>query len=230
MFKHFPVVLACLGLLGCFDSVADQSLKSQKDKASYSIGINLGTQLSQNKDDIDVDKVILGINEAFAGKESRLTPEEVRTVMTEFQQTMQKKQQEKIAALSEQNKKDGDAFLAKNKTEEGVTTLESGLQYKIITAGTGESPKVTDTVVTHYTGTLVNGTEFDSSHKRGQPATFPVNGVIAGWTEALQKMKVGSKWKLFIPSELAYGVNAPPQIGPNSVLIFEIELLEIKKS
>lgn len=230
MFKHIPVVLACIGLLGCFDKEADQSLNSQKDKASYSIGINLGTQLSQNKDDIDVDKVIMGIREVFAGKESRLTPEEVRTVMTEFQQDMQKKQQEKVKALSEKNKKDGDDFLAKNKAEKDVTTLESGLQYMIITEGKGDSPKVTDTVVTHYKGTLVNGTEFDSSHKRGQPATFPVNGVIAGWTEALQKMKVGGKWKLFIPSDLAYGVNAPPQIGPNSVLIFEIELLEIKKS
>jgi len=230
MFKHIPVVLACIGLLGCFDKEADQSLNSQKDKASYSIGINLGTQLSQNKDDIDVDKVIMGIREVFAGKESRLTPEEVRTVMTEFQQDMQKKQQEKVKALSEKNKKDGDDFLAKNKAEKDVTTLESGLQYMILTEGKGDSPKVTDTVVTHYKGTLVNGTEFDSSHKRGQPATFPVNGVIAGWTEALQKMKVGGKWKLFIPSDLAYGVNAPPQIGPNSVLIFEIELLEIKKS
>ena len=230
MLKLIPVVLASIGLLGCFDSLADQSLKSQKDKASYSIGINLGTQLSQNKDDIDVDKVIMGMKEAFAGKESRLTPEEVRTVMTEFQQTLQTKQQEKMKALSEQNKKDGEAFLAKNKNEKDVKTLESGLQYQVITEGQGDSPKVTDTVVTHYTGTLVNGTEFDSSHKRGQPATFPVNGVIPGWTEALQKMKVGGKWKLFIPSELAYGVNAPPQIGPNSVLIFEIELLEIKKS
>ena len=230
MLKHISVVLGCIGLLGCFDSMADQSLDSQKDKASYSIGINLGTQLSQNKDDIDVDKVIMGMNEAFAGKESRLTPEEMRTVMTEFQQSMQAKQQEKVKALSEKNKKDGDDFLAKNKSAKGVKTLESGLQYQIITEGTGDSPKVTDTVVTHYTGTLIDGTEFDSSHKRGQPATFPVNGVIAGWTEALQKMKVGGKWKLFIPSELAYGVNAPPQIGPNSVLIFEIELLEIKKS
>lgn len=230
MLKHIPVVLGCIGLLGCFDSLADQSLNSQKDKASYSIGINLGTQLSQNKDDIDVDKVIMGMKEAFAGKEPRLTPEETRTVMTEFQQSMQTKQQEKTKATSEQNKKDGDAFLAKNKSEKGVKTLESGLQYQIITEGKGDSPKVTDTVVTHYTGTLIDGQEFDSSLKRGQPATFPVNGVIAGWTEALQKMKIGGKWKLFIPSELAYGVNAPPQIGPNSVLIFEIELLEIKKS
>ncbi|MFW2372149.1 MAG: FKBP-type peptidyl-prolyl cis-trans isomerase N-terminal domain-containing protein, partial [Gammaproteobacteria bacterium] len=191
MLKHIPVVLGCIGLLGCFDSQEDPSLNSQKDKASYSIGINLGTQLSQNKDDINVDKVFMGMKEAFAGKEPRLTPEEIRTVMTEFQQSMQKKQQDKFKTISEQNKKDGDAFLAKNKSVEGVKTLESGLQYQIITEGTGESPKVTDTVVTNYKGTLVNGQEFDSSYKRGQPATFPVNGVIAGWTEALQKMKVG---------------------------------------
>ena len=128
------------------------------------------------------------------------------------------------------NKKADIEFLAKNKKEKGVKTLASGLQYQIIKAGTGASPKATDTVVTHYRGNLIDGKVFDSSYKRGQPATFPVNGVIKGWTEALQKMKVGGKWKLFIPSELAYGEKGPASIGPNSVLIFEIELLEIKKS
>ena len=149
----------------------------------------------------------------------------------EFQQEIQNKQIAKMKEASEKNAKEGAAFLAENKNKEGVITLESGLQYKVLKSGDGPSPKETDTVVTHYRGNLINGEIFDSSYKRGQPATFPVSGVIAGWTEALQKMKVGDKWQLFIPSNLAYGENGAGQkIGPNEVLIFELELLEIKKS
>jgi FKBP-type peptidyl-prolyl cis-trans isomerase len=145
------------------------------------------------------------------------------------QTELRKKQDEKKHAAGEANKKDGDAFLAANKGKEGVVTLPSGLQYKILTAGKGPKPTADDSVVCNYRGTLINGTEFDSSYKRGEPATFPVGGVIKGWTEALQLMPVGSKWQLFVPSDLAYGERGPsPEIGPNSTLIFEVELLSIQ--
>lgn len=230
MFKHIPAALGCLGLLLSAAAQADDSLKTDKDKVSYSIGINWGAQLSQAKGKIDIDKVSQGLKDGFTGQQPKLTMEEMKQVITNFQMAMQKEQQEQMEKAGEANKKAGEEFLAKNKKEKDVKTLPSGLQYKVIKKGTGESPKLTDTVVTHYRGNLIDGKVFDSSYKRGQPATFPVNGVIKGWTEALQKMKVGGKWQLFIPSELAYGKNAPAAIGPNSVLIFELELLEIKKS
>ena len=230
MLKQLPVVLGCLGLALSITAQADDSLKTQKDKVSYSIGINWGAQLSQAKGKIDIEKVSQGIKDGFNGQQPKLTMDEMKQVINDFQVAMQKEQQAKMDKAGSSNKKAGEAFLAKNKKEKGVKTLASGLQYKIIKKGTGESPKATDTVVTHYRGNLIDGKVFDSSYKRGQPATFPVNGVIKGWTEALQKMKVGGKWKLFIPSDLAYGEKGPASIGPNSVLIFEIELLEIKKS
>src|SRR5262249_42118223 len=150
-------------------------------------------------------------------------------VMTEVQAEVQKQQQEKMKQAAETNQKDGESFLAANKTKEGIVTLPDGLQYKILKAGTGPKPTTTDTVVCNYRGTLVNGTEFDSSYKRGQPVTFPVSGVIKGWTEALQLMPVGSKWQLFIPSNLAYGERAmSPELGPNSTLIFDVELVSIQ--
>ncbi len=230
MLKRLPAVIGCIGLIASFSTLAEPKLDNLKNKASYSIGINLGSQLSRTKDDIDLDSVILGVQDAFAGEKPRLTMEEIQQVMQEFQAQMQQKQMEKMAAISKQNKEEGKAYLAKNKTKKGVKTLESGLQYRVIKAGKGESPKASDTVVTHYRGNLINGQVFDSSYKRGEPATFPVNGVIPGWTEALQKMKVGGKWELVIPAELAYGSQGAGQIiGPDSVLIFEIELLEIKK-
>jgi len=139
------------------------------------------------------------------------------------------KQTEKMTAVAGKNKKEGETFLAENMKKEGVKTLASGLQYKVITEGTGKMPKATDTVTTNYRGTLVDGTEFDSSYKRGEPATFPVNGVIAGWTEALQLMKTGAKWQLFVPSNLAYGERGTGPIGPNAVLLFEVELISIKE-
>lgn len=230
MLKRLPAVIGCIGLIASFSTLAEPKLDNLKNKASYSIGINLGSQLSRTKDDIDLESVILGVQDAFAGEKPRLTMEEIQQVMQEFQAQMQQKQMEKMAAISKQNKEEGKAYLAKNKTKKGVKTLESGLQYRVIKAGKGESPKASDTVVTHYRGNLINGQVFDSSYKRGEPATFPVNGVIPGWTEALQKMKVGAKWELVIPAELAYGSQGAGQIiGPDSVLIFEIELLEIKK-
>jgi len=169
------------------------------------------------------------VKDALAGGKTALTEDQARAALMEVQNEMRKKQQAEMQAAGEASKKEGDAFLAANKAKEGVVTLPSGLQYKILTQGTGPKPTATDSVVCNYRGTLINGTEFDSSYKRGEPATFPVSGVIKGWTEALQLMSVGSKWQLFVPSDLAYGERSPgPEIGPDSTLIFEVELLSIQ--
>jgi FKBP-type peptidyl-prolyl cis-trans isomerase FklB len=205
------------------------SLTTQKDKISYAIGMNIGTNL--HKQSVDVDPKVLqqGLQDAMAGGKTLLSEDEARATLTEFQNDMRKKQQEKMQQAGETNKKEGDAFLAANKAKQGVVTLPSGLEYKILTAGTGPKPTASDSVVCNYRGTLIDGKEFDSSYKRGQPATFPVGGVIKGWTEALQLMPVGSKWQLFVPSELAYGERGSgPDIGPNATLVFEVELLSIQ--
>ena len=209
---------------------AEKTLSTQAEKVGYTYGLQIGAQLSASKDLLDSDALMLGLKDALDGKPARISQEEMQQATMAFQQQAQARAQEKMAGASVKNKTEGDAFLAQNKTKEGVVTLPSGLQYKIITAGTGATPTASDTVVTHYTGTLINGQVFDSSVQRGEPATFPVGGVIAGWTEALQHMKVGGKWQLFIPGELAYGERGAGQmIAPNSTLIFDIELLEIKK-
>jgi FKBP-type peptidyl-prolyl cis-trans isomerase FklB len=201
------------------------SLTTLKDRFSYALGLNLGTNLHQQSVDVDPDMLAQGIKDALAGGTPRLTPEEAQAALNEVQTELRQKQQAKMEA----NKKEGEAFLAANKTKEGVVTLPSGLQYKILHAGTGPKPAASDSVVCNYRGTLIDGTEFDSSYKRGQPATFPVGGVIKGWTEALQLMPVGSKWQLFVPSDLAYGPRgAGANIGPNSTLIFEVELVSIQ--
>ena len=209
---------------------ADKELKTQKDKASYIIGADTGAKLGQIKEFIDLDQVIAGLKDAWNGEKIRIEAEEAQKVMAQFQQDITAKQQAEHKAIADKNAKEGKEFLDANAKKEGVKTLPDGLQYKVLVSGKGESPKATDTVVTHYSGSLISGKVFDSSYKRGQPATFPVNGVIKGWTEALQKMKVGDKWQLFIPPELAYGESGrPPTIPANSVLIFELELLEVKK-
>ena len=203
-------------------------LKTEKDKFSYALGMNLGNSL--HKQSVPVDPVILqrGLKDALAGK-TQMTDEEARGAIMAVQTEMRKKVQETMQAAGEANKKEGDAFLAANKSKEGVTTLPSGLQYKILKAGAGPKPTTTDSVVCNYRGTLIAGKEFDSSYKRGQPATFPVNGVIKGWTEALQLMPVGSKWQLFVPPDLAYADRgAGADIGPGSTLIFEVELVSIQ--
>jgi FKBP-type peptidyl-prolyl cis-trans isomerase FklB len=205
------------------------TLKTPKDKASYAMGMNIGNGL--RKQSIDIDPAILarGLRDAFANGKTLLTEDEVRTILTQLQADMRKKQQELAQVASENNKKQGIAFLEANKTKEGVVTLPSGLQYKVLQEGTGAKPTVTDSVVCNYRGTLLDNTEFDSSYKRGQPITIPVTGVIKGWTEALQLMPVGSKWQLFVPSDLAYGERgAGGPIGPNATLIFEIELVSIQ--
>jgi FKBP-type peptidyl-prolyl cis-trans isomerase FklB len=210
-------------------AAAPLALKTQKDKFSYALGMNIGTNL--HRQNIPVDPAIMAraLRDALTGAKPALTEEEAKAVLTQMQNDMRQKQQEKMQAASVENKKIGDAFLATNKTAPGVVTTASGLQYKVIQQGTGPKPTAADTVVCNYKGTLINGKEFDSSYKRGQPATFPVSGVIKGWTEALQLMPVGSKYQLFIPSDLAYGDRAPsPDIEPGSTLIFEVELLSIQ--
>src|SRR5580700_223596 len=205
------------------------TLKTQKDKASYAIGLNIGK--SMHKDSVDVDTAILlrGLKDGLAGTKPLLTDDEARATMVALQADLRKKQEEKMLLQGEANKKEGETFLADNKTKDGVVTLPSGLQYKILKEGTGPKPTAADTVVCNYKGTLIDNTEFDSSYKRGQPATFPVGQVIKGWTEVLQLMPVGSKWQVFVPSDLAYGPRAPGgTIGPNATLIFEIELLSIQ--
>jgi FKBP-type peptidyl-prolyl cis-trans isomerase FklB len=204
-------------------------LKDQKDKASYSIGLELGNSLKKGKMDVNVDTLLQGLKDGLSGAKPLLTEEQVKETMTALQKEMTEKQAAASKEAGEKNAAAGEKFLAENKKKDGVKTTASGLQYKVLKEGTGESPKATDMVVTNYRGTLLDGTEFDSSYKRNEPATFPVNRVIAGWTEALQLMKPGSKYQLFIPSALAYGERAVGKdIGPNSALIFEVELLSIK--
>jgi len=207
--------------------------KTRKEKFSYALGMDIGTQVGGNlkKQSVEVDWNLTaeGLKDVMSGGKTRLTQEEAKAVLDEVQAEVRKEQQEKMQQAAATNKAEGEKFLAANKTKEGVVTLPSGLQYKILKAGDGPKPTASDQVVCNYRGTLINGTEFDSSYKRGQPATFGVGQVIKGWTEALQLMPVGSKWQLFIPSNLAYGERPDPRSGlaPNATLIFEVELLSI---
>ena len=215
-------------------TAAPAPLTTQTQKFSYALGMNiaknLGNQLKQGSVEVDWNLVAQGLKEATSGGKTRLTEDEAKAVLTEVQSEAQKRMQQKAQEAAAKSKAEGEAFLAANKTTDGVVTLPSGLQYKILTAGTGPKPTVSDSVVCNYTGTLIDGKEFDSSAKHGKPATFPVTGVIKGWTEALQLMPVGSKWQLFIPSGLAYGERgAGADIGPNATLIFELELLSIQE-
>ena len=218
------VVLA-VGLAG---SAGATELKTSQDKTSYAIGMNMAHSLKNNNIDVNSDLLVQAINDVLADKTTLLTDEEAKATLLEFQKEMQAKRMEEMKGISEKNQKEGAAFLAENKTKEGVKTLPSGLQYKVLAEGTGASPKATDTVTVQYKGSLIDGTEFDSSYKRGQAATFPVTGLIKGWTEALQLMKEGAKWQLYIPAELAYGETGAGSIGPNATLIFEVELLGIE--
>ncbi len=206
------------------------TLTDQKSKVSYAIGLNIGKSMRRQAVDVDPNVLAQGLKDGLNDAKPLLTDDEVRATMTAFQTDMRAKQEEKMKEASVSAKKEGEAFLAANKTKEGVVSLPSGLQYKILTPGTGPKPAASDTVACNYRGTLVNGTEFDASTKHGGPVTFPVSGVIKGWTEALQLMPVGSKWQLFIPADLAYGdQGAGADIPPGSTLIFEIELVSIKE-
>lgn len=208
---------------------AKEAEAKKLEKISYAIGFNTGNSFKTNSIEVNMDAFIKGIKNGLAGDNSVMTEDEMRATLTAFSQELRAKMVERQKVQGEDNKKKGEEFLKANATKEGVKTTTSGLQYKVITEGTGAMPKATDTVKVHYKGTLIDGKEFDSSYKRGEPVEFPVGGVIAGWTEALQLMKVGSKYQLFIPAGLAYAENAPPSIGPNQVLIFEVELLDIVK-
>ena len=225
--KRFMIIAAALSVALTAPGENKPQLKDLKDKVSYSIGLDLGFNFKKQNLELNPDALLAGVKDAQSGKQPLLNENEVKETMTALTKQIEDKQK----ALAEQNVKDGEKFLAENKKKEGVKTTASGLQYKVIKEGTGPQPKLTDSVVANYRGTLINGTEFDSSYKRGQPATFPLTGVIKGWTEALQLMKVGSKYQLFIPANLAYGDRGMgPDLGPNSTLIFEVELVGIQPS
>ena len=205
------------------------ALKDSKDKVSYSIGLDIGTTFKKQKMEINSDALVAGLKDGMSGAKPALNPDEVRQVMMEFSKDMREKTAAATKEAAEKNSKEGEKFLTENKAKPGVKTTASGLQYKVEKEGSGTPPKETDTVVVNYRGTLIDGTEFDSSYKRGEPATFPVNRVIKGWTEALQLMKPGAKYQLFIPSDLAYGPGGTGgDIGPNAMLIFEVELMSVK--
>jgi FKBP-type peptidyl-prolyl cis-trans isomerase len=205
------------------------TLSTQKEKQSYAIGMNLGESLKTQAVDVDANLLARGMKDTLAGSKTLLTVEQEHATLMELQASLRKTQAERMQKAAEKNKKEGETFLTANKTKPGVVTLPSGLQYKIMQAGTGPKPTATDSVSCNYRGTLIDGTEFDSSFKRGQPTTFPVSGVIKGWTEALQLMPVGSKWQLFVPASLAYGDRAASAlIGPDATLIFDVELISIQ--
>ena len=219
------IPIAVLSLASLSFGQDKSQLKDLKDKVSYSIGLNVGANFKKQGQELNPDALLAGVKDGLSGKTPALNENELKETMEAWSKQMEDKQR----VVGEKNAADATKFLAENKKKDGVKTTASGLQYKVMKEGAGAQPKETDTVTVNYRGTLINGTEFDSSYKRGQPATFPVNGVIKGWTEALQLMKTGSKYQLFIPADLAYGARAVgPDITPNSALIFEVELLEVK--
>ncbi len=224
--------IACLGMIflaGQVNAQEKPAMKSEKEKISYIIGMDIGNNFKRQGVEVDPDILAKGIKDALSGAKPQLTEQEAKDVMASFEKEMRAKQEALRKTAGEKNKKEGEQFLAANKTKEGVKTLPSGLQYKVIKPGTGKKPQLTDTVTVQYRGTLIDGTEFDSSYRRGQPATFEVNKVIPGWTEALQLMQEGAKWQVFIPANLAYGERgAGQQIGPNAALIFDVELVSIQ--
>jgi FKBP-type peptidyl-prolyl cis-trans isomerase FklB len=226
-------LIAIVLVLSIFGSMAiaqkKGTPKTKKEKISYSIGVNIGKNMKTQGMDLDQGLLTQGIKDGLNSSKTAMSDKDMEATMTTFQQEMMGKMQAKQKVVGEKNEKEGEAFLAANKKKEGVITLPSGLQYKILKSGDGSKPTKDQTVKCHYRGTLIDGTEFDSSYKRGEPTEFPVGQVIKGWTEALQLMPVGSKWQLFIPSDLAYGPNGAGQmIGPNATLIFDIELISIK--
>lgn len=215
------LLAAVLGTVACEKKA---KLDNDVQKASYGIGTQIGNNMKQQNIDIDSTALAAGLSDALSGKDLKLKPEEIQQALMKLQEMAVKKQ----AEVAEKNKKEGQAFLEKNKAESGIKTTASGLQYQVIKEGTGATPSDKDVVTAHYEGKLVNGQKFDSSYDRNQPADFPVTGVIPGWTEALKLMKVGSKFKLYVPPELGYGASPRPGIPPNSVLVFDVELMGIK--
>ena len=222
------VVLVVVFLSGVCLAADKPEIKDEKGKINYSIGYQIGGDFRRQGIDLEPDLIVKGIKDALAESKPLMTPQEMRKTLVDLKKKIvadQRKQQEE---QGQKNLAEGKAFLAENAKKKDVVTLPSGLQYKVIEKGNGTSPKKTDSVTVNYRGTLIDGTEFDSSYKRGKPATFRVDGVIPGWTEALQRMKPGAKWQLFIPAKLAYGGRAAgPRLGPNSTLIFEVELIKV---
>lgn len=217
-------------LLGLFSTAAyaEEAFKTQEESLGYAIGMNIGINMKRQNVAADAEQLAAGLKAAFQGKDTILSEEEMGQILTAYQQEMQMKQMAEQAAAAEAGTKLAEEYLAQNAKQEGVVTLDSGLQYKVLASGSGASPNADSKVEVHYRGTLIDGTEFDSSYKRGEPASFPVSGVIAGWTEALQLMKEGDKWQLAIPPQLAYGERgAPPVIPANAALVFDVELLKI---
>ena len=228
--KSSVIFIAALSVASTVLAQDKTTLKDERDKVSYSIGLDIGNTFKKQNMDISTEALMSGLKDATTGAKPQMTDEEMKTTMANYSKTMMEKQQAVAKEAGAKNLAAGEKFLAENKGKEGVKTTASGLQYKVIKEGNGPTPKETDTVETHYRGTLLDGTEFDSSYARNEPATFPVNRVIKGWTEALQMMKVGSKYELYIPASLAYGERgAGQEIGPNSTLKFEVELLGIKE-
>ncbi|MEA3278062.1 MAG: FKBP-type peptidyl-prolyl cis-trans isomerase [Pseudomonadota bacterium] len=228
--KRFFIGIVSAGLAsGVWATEQPPELKDQKDKSSYAVGYQLGENLVKQQVPVNVDAVLSGVREALAGQSSRLTPEETKAAREDLRNQVREAREKKLKEQAAKNLEAGKAFLEENAKKEGVQSLPSGLQYKVITEGSGPSPQATDTVTVHYSGKLTDGMEFDSSHRRKKPASFRVNGVIKGWTEGLQLMQEGAKWELVIPPELGYGERgAPPRIPGNSVLVFEVELLSVK--
>jgi FKBP-type peptidyl-prolyl cis-trans isomerase FklB len=226
--KKTIFTLTCVAVAAPVFADGTNLLSNENARVSYAIGMMTGHQWKQQDVGFDPDVYARGLKDALAGGPTLLTPEQAQQAIEGFRTEYMAKRQQRQAELAVKDQAAGDAFLAANKTKPGVVTLPDGLQYEVITDGTGPVPTASDTVTVNYQGTLIDGTEFDSSYKRGQPASFPVGGVIKGWTEALEKMPVGSKWKLFIPANLAYGEAGRPGIPPNSTLIFEVELLSLK--
>ena len=224
------LVLSSVACSGQTPKAPIKELKTPDEKLSYAIGLEIGTSLKNLPTEIDLAVFVQAVEDGLKGEKPLLTQQQALEIKKEFGKKVREERARERTELAEKNQKEGEAFLAENKNKKGVVTTESGLQYVVLHEGDGPKPKATDRVKVHYRGTLIDGTEFDSSYKRGTPATFSLKGVVAGWTEALQLMKVGSKYRLFIPSELAYGKRGRgPKIGPNAVLIFELELLEIAK-
>jgi FKBP-type peptidyl-prolyl cis-trans isomerase FklB len=227
--------LLVLGIATCGAAFAEQpsssapALDTPEAKASYALGATVGRNLRRDGVEIDAAIFLRGLRDGLSGGKLLVSDEEAKAALTKLQQDARARRETLLKEESAENKKKGEAFLAANKTKEGVVTLPSGLQYKVLKKGSGPTPTLEDTVVCNYRGTLIDGTEFDSSYKRGKPATFPVRGVIQGWTEILQQMPVGSQYQVYIPSDLAYGERGPGSIGPNSALIFDIELLSIQE-
>jgi FKBP-type peptidyl-prolyl cis-trans isomerase FklB len=227
--KTLFAIAGALGLVGLLRAAdAPAGLTSDTDKASYSIGVNIGHSFRTQSIELNTNAFLQGFRDAYTGAKLQLTDEQSQQALDAFKKVVTAKQEAAAKALGDKNKKEGEQFLADNAKKEGVKTLASGLQYKVIKAGDGKKPTADDYVKVHYRGTLINGTEFDSSYKRNEPTTFQLGQIIAGWREALQLMPVGSKWQLFVPAALAYGEEAPPDIGPNATLLFEVELLSIE--